>query len=211
MFCVHSAKPSLQILHRKADMEDIKNETLMRKIFKLRGLLMVPPMIFIVLCTWGEIEKDWLIFGLGGTTFALGLALRVWAQMHIRYRLKIEKILTTTGPYSYVRNPLYIANTIMLVAACMFSEQFWFIPIQILYCAIVYNLVVRFEENHLLQKYGNAYLDYTYQVPRWFPRLRSLSIKKKVNVIEYLIPSIVTEAPNLLILAPFIIKDVFFC
>jgi len=184
---------------------------MLRKFFKLRGYLMIPPVVFLVLCSRGEIEKDWLVFGLGGITFALGLALRVWAQMHIHYRLKTKKILTTTGPYAYIRNPLYIANTIMLVAACMFSELFWFVPIQILYCAIVYTLVVRFEENHLSEKYGNDYLDYTKQVPRWLPRLRSLRIKEKVNVSEYLIPSIVAEAPNLLILAPFIIKDIFFC
>lgn len=180
---------------------------MLRKIFKLRGYLMIPPVVFIALCSWGEIENDWLVFGLGGITFALGLALRIWAQMHIHYRLKTKKILTTTGPYAYVRNPLYIANTIILAAICLFSELFWFVPIQILYCAIVYSFVVRFEEDHLTQKYGSAYLDYAKQVPRWLPKLRSLNVEK-TNANRYFIRSIAAEVYNLLLLAPFLIKEI---
>jgi protein-S-isoprenylcysteine O-methyltransferase Ste14 len=187
-------------------MKKTQNKITMKNIFKFRGFLMIPPIVFIVLCTWDEIEENWLSFGLGGATFALGLALRIWAQTHIHHRLKMKKILTTTGPYAYVRNPLYIANTIMLVATCMLAELFWFVPVQILYCAIVYTFVVRFEENRLYQKYGSAYLNYAHQVPRWLPKLRSLSIKE-TNINRYLIPSIVAEVHNLLLVVPFIVKE----
>jgi hypothetical protein len=118
----------------------------------------------------------------------------------------MKKILTTTGPYAYVRNPLYIANTIMLAATCMLAELFWFVPVQILYCAIVYTFVVRFEENRLYQKYGSAYLNYAHQVPRWLPKLRSMSIKE-TNINRYLIPGIVAEVHNLLLVVPFIVKE----
>lgn len=178
----------------------------MKKIYKIRGLLMVLPMIFIALCTWNETEKETLVFGLGGAVFALGLALRIWAQMHIHHRLKVKKVLTTTGPYAYVRNPLYVANTIMLAAACMLAELFWFVPIQILYCAIIYTFVVRSEENRLSQKYGSAYLNYTNEVPRWLPRVKRLSIQE-IKINKYFIPSIVAETHNLLLLMPFIIKE----
>jgi protein-S-isoprenylcysteine O-methyltransferase Ste14 len=187
-------------------MKKTQNKITMKNIFKLRGFLMIPPIVFIVLCTWGEIEENWLSFGLGGATFALGLALRIWAQTHIHHRLKMKKILTTTGPYAYVRNPLYIANTIMLAATCMLAELFWFVPVQILYCAIVYTFVVRFEENRLYQKYGSAYLNYAHQVPRWLPKLRSMSIKE-TNINRCLIPSMVAEVHNLLLVVPFIVKE----
>ena len=187
-------------------MKETKNKILIKKIFKFRGFLMIPPIVFIVLCSWHETENAWLDFGLGGATFALGLALRIWAQTHIHHRLKMKKILTTTGPYAYVRNPLYIANTIMLAATCMLAELFWFVPVQILYCAIVYTFVVRFEENRLYQKYGSAYLNYAHQVPRWLPKLRSMSIKE-TNINRYLIPSIVAEVHNLLLVVPFIVKE----
>ncbi len=192
-------------------MKNLKTNNMLKIIFKLRGYLMIPPVIFVILCTWGEIEKDWLVFGLGGAIFALGFALRVWAQMHIHYRLKTKKMLTTTGPYAYTRNPLYIANTVMLAAVCMLSELFWFAPIQILYCAAVYSFVVRFEEEHLTQKYGTAYLNYVNEVPRWFPRLRQLNINKtNINTNKYFTPSIAAEIYNLLLLLPFVIKEILF-
>ena len=72
----------------------------------------------------------------------------------LHYRLKMRKVLTSTGPYAWVRNPIYIANTSMLVGLTCTSEHFWFVPIMLLWCAVVYHYVVRREESHLRDKYG---------------------------------------------------------
>jgi len=167
---------------------------------------MAPPMIFITLCTWGEVENDLLVFGLGGVAFAAGLFIRLWSQTHLRYRLHIKTTLTRTGPYAYVRNPIYIGNTFILVGACLLAEMFWFAPIQLLYCAIIYSLVVRYEEAHLAEKYGVAYLDYVKRVPRWLPKLLRPE-STRANVTQYLGVSTLAEAHNLLFLLPFIIKE----
>lgn len=180
----------------------------MKTIYALRGWLMVPPMLFVTLCTWTETEGHLFVFGIGGFVFALGLVLRVWAQIHLHYRLKIRKVLTVTGPYAIVRNPIYIGNTIILAGACMLAELYWFVPLQILYCAVVYTFVVRYEENHLAQKYGNAYVKYLSSAPRWFPkRTTGLSNGKGHFFTEYLLPSLLAEVHNLLLLIPFIVKE----
>jgi len=171
---------------------------------------MVPPMVFITLCTWGEVENELAVFGAGGVTFALGLALRVWAQMHLHYRLRMSKTLTLTGPYAYVRNPIYIANTTMLAGSCMLAELFWFIPIQVLWCAVVYGLVVRYEETHLAKKYGRAYLEYVSRVPRWLPKV-GRSDEGRPRVAGYFGPSLLAEAHNLAFLLPFLMKELIIC
>jgi protein-S-isoprenylcysteine O-methyltransferase Ste14 len=180
----------------------------MKRIFKYRGLLMLPPMVFITFCTWSEVENSTLVFGLGGLVFALGLGLRLWAQMHLHYRLKTRKVLTTTGPYAYVRNPIYVANTAMLVAACMLAELFWFAPIQALYCGVVYALVVRDEEAHLTAKYGAPYREYLKSIPRWLPKLRRLDVRQP-SAATYFLPSVWAEVHNFLWLAPFLVKELF--
>jgi len=177
----------------------------MKTIYRLRGWLMVPPMIFVMLCIWNETENKWLLGG-GGVIFALGVALRVWAQMHLHYRLKVKKTLTVTGPFAYVRNPTYIANTAMLAGACMLGEIFWFVPIQVLYCAVVYTLVVRYEEAHLARKYGGAYQEYAGQVPRWLPKLKLLD-KRMNSMAKYFIPSLSAEVHCLLFILPFLAKE----
>jgi protein-S-isoprenylcysteine O-methyltransferase Ste14 len=167
---------------------------------------MLPPLVFIALCSLGEVENDLLVFGAGGLIFASGLALRVWAQMHLHYRLKTKKHLTVTGPYEYVRNPVYVANTTMLAGTCILSELLWFVPIQVLYCAIIYTLVVGHEEPHLTKKYGGAYLEYVSRVPRWFPKLLR-SHRRSTSLARYLGASLLAEGHNLLLLLPFIIKE----
>ncbi len=155
--------------------------------------------------SWGEVEKEILVWGIGGVTFALGLALRIWAQTYLHYRLKAKTALTTGGPYAIVRNPIYVANTVMMAGACMLAEMFWFVPIQVLYCAAVYSLVVRYEERHLAAKYGPSYLAYMRAVPRWFPTRRLPSVAADTR--PYLTPSLLAEAHNLLLLLPFIVKE----
>jgi protein-S-isoprenylcysteine O-methyltransferase Ste14 len=177
-------------------------------MFDLRGWLMLPPMVFIAFCTAGEVENEWLYFGLGGLVFALGLGLRVWAQMHLHYRLKVRKVLTLTGPYALVRNPIYIGNTLILAGACMLAELFWFVPIQVLYCALVYAFVVRSEEKHLADKYGSAYREYMSRVPRWLPRLGLARLSAGTGVFKaYFVSSLWSEAHTLLFLGPFVVKE----
>jgi len=178
-----------------------------RAVYRIRALLMVPPMVFVTLCTWSEVEHELLVFGLGGSVFVVGLLMRLWAQTHLHYRLPESKVLTTTGPYSLVRNPIYIGNTIMLAGVCFLTELFWFAPIMLGYCALVYSLVVRWEESHLGRKYGRAYASYTRRVPRWLPRCRRPLEAASVDSARYLAASLLAEGHNLLLLVPPVIKE----
>jgi len=168
---------------------------------------MVPMMLLAALCTTAETENDLLAFGCGGLVFALGVFLRIWAQMHLHYRLKIRKTLTVTGPYALVRNPIYLGNTLILAGACMLAELFWLVPIQIAYCAVVYTFTVRYEEDHLTEKYGDAYKEYVSLVPRWFPKgTAGLSVAEG-SFGRYLSASLLAEAHLLLLLVPFVVKE----
>jgi len=178
-----------------------------RFIYKKRGLLVVPPVVFMALCTWKEVENHVLILGLGGAVFGAGLYLRIWSQLHIHHRLRIHKILTTTGPYVYIRNPLYVGNTLLLTGAAFLSELFWFAPLMFVYSAIVYSFVVRYEEAKLSKKYGALYMDYFNRVPRWFPRLRGLQKASSAEMRRLLGVSILAEMHNLLLVTPFLLKE----
>lgn len=161
--------------------------------YRYRGVLMVPP--YLALVGWyahGQPAYDW---DLGFFLFGLGILLRVWAQMHVHYRLAIRKTLTITGPYAYVRNPIYIGNTLILAGLTLLSGMYWFLPLMVLWCAVVYAFVVRREEAHLLEKYGQPYQEFLDRVPRWFPRLvsedRGLlmgSLRAEAHCLLWLLP-----------------------
>lgn len=170
--------------------------------YKLRGTLMAPPYLVLV---YGFLAQDGgtVPLWIGGmTVFTLGLLLRFWAQLHIHYRLRIRKTLTRSGPYSMVRNPIYIGNTCMLLGLTVVSGMLWFVPVMAVWCMAVYALVVRREEAHLLEKYGEPYADFLQTVPRWIPRM-DLTVPRPRSLRSLLLPSLTAEVHCLLWLVPF--------
>jgi protein-S-isoprenylcysteine O-methyltransferase Ste14 len=123
----------------------------------MRGLLMAVPYIFALVCRWNETES-FVVFPLGIALILAAFLIRFWAQLHLHYRLKAVKYLTTTGPYKYVRNPIYVANIILLSGYVLMSELVWFIPVSIVYGYVVYRIVVAYEEFYLKRKYGAPYI-----------------------------------------------------
>lgn len=180
----------------------------------MRGWLLAPPLVFATLSTRWEVEDPWWTFGLGGVLFATGLTLRVWAQTHLRYRLRyhagerLHKVLTETGPYRYVRNPIYLANGCMVLGATAASELLWLLPVVMLWCAVVLRQVVRYEEIELFRKYGAPYRAYCERVPRFWPRLRGTSPgERRAEPLRFLAGSLRAEFHNLLLLVPFVVKE----
>lgn len=176
------------------------------RIYKVRGLLMLPPTLFSVFVFYRETEWNAVVWPVGLAVFFLGVALRIWAQVHLHYRLKTRKVLTTTGPYFLVRNPIYIANTTMLLGLTIVSELLWFLPIMLLWCAGVYHFVVRREELHLTEKYGAPYLEFLASVPRWLPGFRR-DTRDAPSLRRFVLPSIVAELHCLLWLLPYFAKE----
>lgn len=170
-----------------------------RVFYKLRGVLLLPVYVLAVFCTYGETE-NWFDIAFGGFLFSSGLFLRIWAQMHLHYRLKEHKKLTITGPYTLVRNPIYIGNTLIMCGVTFICELVWLAPFMLAACAVVYTHVVRYEENYLAQKYGAPYEDYLSQVPRWLPAALTLPAIPRHAVRRFFISSLIAEAHILLLL-----------
>jgi protein-S-isoprenylcysteine O-methyltransferase Ste14 len=143
----------------------------LKSVYAWRGPLASLPIIGSFFCFVGEYENALVTWPLGLLLFLMGWVLRMWAQQHLGYRLKIKRTVTASGPYALVRNPIYIANTLVILGTVVMSEVLWLMPVTLLWCALVYSLVVYFEEHHLAAKYGEAYLHYLRAVPRWWPRL----------------------------------------
>jgi len=173
--------------------------------YRFRGLLITPPLILAVFSSANEVEIDWLIWPLGVFVFFLGLLLRIWAQQHLHYRLKVRKCLTATGPYAFIRNPVYVGNMLMYLGAVVTSELLWLLPIGLLYWFGVYSLVVRYEERHLLEKYGEPYRRYLAEVPRWLPRAIRFRNLELIN--KYFLTSVVAEIHCPLLLLPYALKE----
>lgn len=97
-----------------------------------------------------------------------GSGLRIWACGHLE---KFAPDLTTSGPYRFTRNPLYLGSLLIGLGLC-WAVRSW--PLAVLFLAIfipLYWITIRSEEAKLVEAYGEPYLEYRRQVPRFWPRL----------------------------------------
>lgn len=81
--------------------------------------------------------------------------------------------LITSGPYSYVRNPLYVGNVLMYIGVGIMSNALMpYLPlIAFLYFAFQYSAIVGLEEVYLSQTFSN-WEEYTRNVRRFIPRFK---------------------------------------
>ncbi len=175
-------------------------------IYRFRTYLAIPPLLFALLWRQNRIEVEGLIWPVGIGLFLIGMAIRIWAQQHLHHRLKVHKHLTFTGPYQFVRNPLYIGNIIICVALTTLSELLWFIPVTLVWCLGTYSLVIRYEEARIVARYGEEARRYLSEVPRWIPKRVRFKNIKLVN--EFLGRAFLIELPCWLLLFPYILKEI---
>lgn len=103
----------------------------------------------------------------GGVVGAIGLWIRARAAGHLHK----QEVLTTTGPYVYTRNPLYLGSFILTIGAAVAARSWPSALILFSYFAVFYSFVMRREERELYQLHGDAFLEYARAVPLFFPRV----------------------------------------
>ena len=96
---------------------------------------------------------------------------RLWALLYISGHKKIE--LITDGPYSMVRHPLYVFSLIGAIGIGLASENLIILAVLVIFYLLYYPLTILVEEAKLIDKFGQAYLDYIKSTPRFLPK-RSL-------------------------------------
>lgn len=104
-----------------------------------------------------------LVFGL--PVSVAGLLLRAWASGHLEKNLR----LAATGPFTFVRNPLYLGTVLVAAGLVIASREWW---LGVLFAAVfllVYLPVIELEEEHL-RKLFPAYEEYAERVPMLVPR-----------------------------------------
>lgn len=75
--------------------------------------------------------------------------------------------LVTSGAFSFSRNPIYLANTMIMLAAGLIAGIAWFIPLALIAAFLTQKLAIEGEEKHLALRFGKKYSDYRKRVRRW--------------------------------------------
>jgi protein-S-isoprenylcysteine O-methyltransferase Ste14 len=78
-----------------------------------------------------------------------------------------NKLLVTTGPFRFTRNPMYVGLTTFTlgIALCVGSLPMFAVPVLVFATANWAH--IPFEEDKMRRQFGTAYDEYTRQVRRW--------------------------------------------
>src|SRR5262245_36885687 len=81
------------------------------------------------------------------------------------------KHLVVTGLYRYVRNPIYVAVTAIILGQALLFGAWGLVLLGAAFWLAFHLFVVAYEEPTLQQTFGREYEAYRANVPRWVPRL----------------------------------------
>jgi len=82
------------------------------------------------------------------------------------------KELVARGLYRYVRNPMYVGISAILLGEALFWRSRALLKYTVAVFGLFFLFIVVYEEPTLQQKFGETYERYRRDVPRWIPRFK---------------------------------------
>jgi len=135
----------------------------LHRLFKFRFAILYPVGVYVAVFCVSDDQSLWQ----GGLIMLAGMAIRVWANS---YAIKMDR-LTTSGPYAFVRNPLYVGTALIVVGIVVLLRIYLLGALFLAIMAFVYRRTIKEEQRMLTEKFGDAFRDYMKNVPAMFPRL----------------------------------------
>lgn len=120
------------------------------------------PVVLGALAVHNEPDEAWILLA------AAGACLRLWAAGTVEKR----RALTTGGPYSLVRHPLYLGTLLALVGVALFFESLPLLVLSVVGFGASHLPKIRREERVLAGRFGRAWAEYARRVPMLIPRPR---------------------------------------
>ena len=110
---------------------------------------------------------------IGFVSILKGIFLRMSARGHKKFYSQKSGKLVTTGPYSVIRNPMYLGSYLIGAGFALLVWPWWslFLFTWIFYLRFKKQVVK--EEKLLTGAFGDEYKTYCEKVPRFFPTVRN--------------------------------------
>jgi protein-S-isoprenylcysteine O-methyltransferase Ste14 len=152
------------------------------RYFRQSVMILLLALIAVTILNWYDpdlflirVVPDTIATSIAGVLLtAIGLGFAGWARVHLgrfwsgEVMIKIGHQLVRTGPYQFVRNPMYTGILIAFVgAAIAIGELYAFVAVGI--GAMGIWMKIKAEEEILLEQFGGEYLQYQREVRRIIP------------------------------------------
>lgn len=143
-------------------------------LFRFRSYTPIPFLLAMVLFA---VPTMTTIFS-GLVLTVLGESLRYWGVAYAGSLTRVTgsvgaPAVVVSGPFARLRNPLYVGNVLMYCGIGIMANAVspWLVLIALVYFSFQYIMIVSLEEEFLEKEFGEGYLEFKRNVPRFFPRL----------------------------------------
>ena len=98
-------------------------------------------------------RPTWNSWYAGLVVAVIGEGIRVWAAGH----LEKSREVTTSGPYRWMRHPLYVGSSILALGIVIAAKSYLLGALAVLYLGTTITAAIRSEEAFLRRAFGDAY------------------------------------------------------
>ena len=124
-------------------------------------------------------RPTWTSWYTGLAVAIVGEGIRVWAAGH----LEKSREVTTSGPYRWVRHPLYVGSTVLALGVVIAAQSYVLGALAALYLGTTISAAIRTEEAFLRRTFGDDYDRYASAQHAGAPR--PFSLERAVRNKEY--------------------------
>lgn len=163
-----------------------RNFSFPKFVFKNRRFIHIATAVIpIPFKVYFEGTSTLLLWTAGFLLMLAGITFRIYTAGYLQGKHTTTTIIAdymcTSGPFAYIRNPLYLGNFVIgLSLAVAFNEWYGYLVFAIHYIG-VYSILVSYEEKFMANKFGAAYAEYRANTRRFIPRLRPFKSSSYVS------------------------------
>jgi hypothetical protein len=107
-----------------------------------------------------------LTAAIGLTAAALGTVVRLYASGYIMK----NKELASSGPYAFVRHPLYTGNILLVMGFSVANTSLWAIPLALAFFWFYYPTAIEYEDRKLHSIFGDTWKEWSSRTPALMPK-----------------------------------------
>jgi protein-S-isoprenylcysteine O-methyltransferase Ste14 len=101
----------------------------------------------------------------------VGEGIRIWSSGHITK----NTALVRTGPYAWIRHPLYLGNFLIGFGFAVMTAQIRLMILYLIAFGFIYYSTISEEETFLRERFGREYEEYARRVPLFLPRPKGIA------------------------------------
>jgi protein-S-isoprenylcysteine O-methyltransferase Ste14 len=152
----------------------------MMNFIKIGGLILwLSPFVYLINPAWMAWSRiglpEWVrwlgvVLGLIGVFGVYWLFSSIGSGISPTSATREKHVLSTKGPYKYIRHPLYTFGSSLFISFGMMADN-WFIALLGILAFIGMAVRTPKEEANLIEKFGDEYREYMKHTGRFLPKL----------------------------------------